>query len=432
MEYERLRRSSDIVDWASAQGSGPTKPTTGSWVERPIRPVFGPIWVCPGWNEMSPVDLWRSTSCLPGAPAQALSALTNGNLAQFTELVDSDLVDLDASYPEEGHTTLLQTAVHLGIHQAVVHLLDRGAKPDRYNTLLKLAPIHVALAEESRASKETIELLIRSLSENSLDARDWAGQTPLHLAAKRGDQGLSVLMLLVDKGANVGAIDSRAGHTALDMAAMVDCWRAVERLASAGALASPETLKVLEAKRPQSVKSLGLREALEKPRNSDADLVEALFRDLPSCPGVSPTQTWCDLVSSAGPNTLETLVGGQSLVQVASERGLADHLALLLQAGAAPNVVDENQHSGSSPLMLAAEAGRPEVLTLLLHHPDVRLEDVDVATRKNVLLEIMSKPLQGLDLTYQPDFSACLEDILELLEGWKRKEKRRAILNLQV
>ena len=71
-------------------------------------------------------------------------------------------------------------------------------------------------------------------------------------------------------------------------------------------------------------------------------------------------------------------------------------------------------------------------MTLLLHHPDVRLEDVDVATGKNVLLEIMSKPLQGLDLTYQPDFSACLEDILELLGGWKRKESRRAILNLQV
>ena len=381
---------------------------------------------------MSPVGLWRSTSCLPGAPLQALAALKNGNMAQFAELVDSDLVELDATYPEEeGHTTLLQTAVYAGNHQAVALLLDRGAKADRYNSLLKVAPLHLALAEESKASSETIELLIRSVSGNALEARDWAGQTPLHLAAKKGDQGLHALSLLLDRGVNVGAMDSRAGHTALDMAAMVDCWRAVERLARAGALASPDTLKILESKRPQSVKSLGLREALEKPKTSDAARVETLFRDLPSCPGTSPSQAWQDLVESAGPKTLEIPVGGQSLVQVAAERGLADHLAVLLRAGAGPNVNQETE-SGSSALLLAAEAGRPEVLTLLLHHPDVRLEDVDAATGKNVLLEVMGKPLQGLHLTYEPDFSACLEDILGLLESWKDRENRRAVVNFQV
>ena len=293
-----------------------------------------------------------------------------------------------------------------------------------------MSPLHVALSEESKASNETVELLIRSVSGNALEARDWAGQTPLHLAAKKGDQGLPALSLLLERGVNVGATDSRAGHTALDMAAMVDCWRAVERLAKAGALASPDTLKVLEAKRPQSVKSLGLREAFEKPRTSDAAVVEALFRDLPSCPGTALSQAWQDLVASVGPKTLE-IPNGQSLVQVTAERGLADHLKMLLRAGAAPNTTQE-ANSGSSALLLAAEAGRPEVLTLLLHHPDVRLEDVDTLTGRNVLLEVMSKPLQGLDLTYKPDFAACLEDILEVLEGWKDKENKRAVVNFQV
>ena len=131
----------------------------------------------------------RSNSCLPGAPLQALTALKNGNIAQFTELVDSDLVELDATYPEEGHTTLLQTALHLGNHQAVTLLLDRGAKPDRYNSILKVSPLHVALSEESKASNETVELLIRSVSGNALEARDWAGQTALHLAAKKWGPG---------------------------------------------------------------------------------------------------------------------------------------------------------------------------------------------------------------------------------------------------
>ena len=78
------------------------------------------------------MELWRTTSCLGSASSQALGALEAGDLALFTEVIDSDTVGLDDTYPELGHTTLLQTALTLGHHGAVRLLLDRGAAPDRW------------------------------------------------------------------------------------------------------------------------------------------------------------------------------------------------------------------------------------------------------------------------------------------------------------
>ena len=360
----------------------------------------------------------------------ALAALRAGSLEQVAQMVATDSLDLDATYPEEGHTTLLQTALHLGDHQAVALLLEHGAKPDRYNSVLKLAPIHVALGPESRATSATIALLVGALSSPALEARDWGGQTALHLAAGLGDRGLEVLELLLERGVAVGARDSRAGHTALDVAARADCWKAVERLARAGANAAPDTMELLEQRRPRSVASLGLRQAGGQQDLGDAALTDALFRQLPSSPPAAPSPAWQkDLtLATTRPAVLDLPTGGQTLVQVAAERGLVEHLELLLQAGASPTLATPGSRSA---LMLAAEAGRPEVLHLLLQHKDTRLEEVEEGSGRNVLLEVMSRSLQELNLTYQPDFGECLNKVLSTLGKWKDKQGCRAIVNLQ-
>ena len=50
--------------------------------------------------------------------------------------------------------------------------------------MLKVSPLHVALGPSSRAAYQTVELLVEALGPGALEARDWAGQTPLHLAAQ--------------------------------------------------------------------------------------------------------------------------------------------------------------------------------------------------------------------------------------------------------
>jgi ankyrin repeat protein len=371
--------------------------------------------------------LCRATSCQP-APALALQALRQGDLARLQHLLDPAALDMDASYPEEGHTTLLQTALHLGNHSAVALLLEHGAGPARYNSRLKVAPVHVALGPEGGAEDQTVALLVAALPPGALEARDGAGQTALHLAAARGEQGLPALELLLARGAEPGARDGRAGHTPLDLAALADCWRGVERLARAGGTASPGTLQLLEQRRPASVRSLGLREAAERPPVGDSALAQALLLELPS-EQAAPSPAWLELLARAPPAALDLPAGPLTLLQAAADRGLTDHLVLLLEAGAHPGVTAP----GTRPaLLLAAEAGRPEVLRPLLHHPDTRLEEVEGQAGRSALLELTSRPLQGeLGLTYSPDYPACLEPLLAALEAARDLEWRRAVVNQQ-
>ena len=359
----------------------------------------------------------------------ALEALKNGDMAQLSECVDSDTLDLDATYPEAGHTTLLQTALQLGNHRAVVLLLARGAEPHRYNTVLKLAPLHVALGAGSKASQQTLELLVRALDPEALEARDWSGQTALHLAALRGEEGVKILQVLLTRGAGVNTRDSRGGHTALDMASLAGCWKAVERLASAGGLASPDTLKHLETKMPNTAKSLGLRKALEQPLRSSAAVAEALLSQLPSDFSDGVSKEWEQLLNTASPSDLDISTGVQSLVQAAADRGLVRHLELLLKAGASPNTTTPS--SPASPLLLAARAGNLKVFSLLIRNKDTALDDLDEDLKQNVLLTVLHQPLADLGLSPAPDYCGCLEVLLPVVESLKDKARCRALVNQQ-
>ena len=66
----------------------------------------------------------------------------------------------------------------------IAHCSAQLPSPPRYNSVLKVSPLHVALGPSSRAGYQTVELLVEALGPGALQARDWAGQTPLHLAAQ--------------------------------------------------------------------------------------------------------------------------------------------------------------------------------------------------------------------------------------------------------
>ena len=101
-------------------------------------------------------------------------------------------------------------------------------------------------------------------------------------------------------------------------------------------------------------------------------------------------------------------MGQSGLVQKCVERGLAQHLELLLEQGADPNTTTLEKQT--SPLLLAAEQGRPEVrellpillllflhllltfivqvLQLLVSNPRIRLQEVEPHLKQTVLHQV--------------------------------------------
>ncbi|CAG0909270.1 unnamed protein product, partial [Cyprideis torosa] len=99
------------------------------------------------------------------------------------------------------------TCLHLfallpGYHPVVKLLLARGADPKAVTSFLNQTPLHLA------GTRETATVLIENGAE--VNARDRRGQTPLHLASRRGRR--SIVDLLLTHGADVLATD-RWGKT---------------------------------------------------------------------------------------------------------------------------------------------------------------------------------------------------------------------------
>lgn len=77
---------------------------------------------------------------------------------------------------------------------------------------------------------------------------------------------------------------------------------------------------------------------------------------------------------------------GQTALMLAVSHGRNDMSRLLLDAGAAVNLQDED---GSTALMCAAEHGHAEIVKLLLNHPecDSNIVDVDGSSALKIALE---------------------------------------------
>merc|ERR1719483_1617309 len=90
-------------------------------------------------------DICRALSCVENPQKSVLEALKLGNLRDLSDLLAEDVaVDPNAEYDEENFSTLLNIALEIGNTKSMKLLLAGGAKPDLFNSVRKLTPIHLA------------------------------------------------------------------------------------------------------------------------------------------------------------------------------------------------------------------------------------------------------------------------------------------------
>lgn len=129
----------------------------------------------------------------PGRPLDACEAAALGDVTALRAAIETD-DDARVRRSSDGWTPL-HLAAFFGHDDAVRLLIDHGAPLDAHSTnALRNSPLHAALAGR------TLPLLVRRLVFAGADvtARDANGNTPLHLAASRGNEALCDLFLARD------------------------------------------------------------------------------------------------------------------------------------------------------------------------------------------------------------------------------------------
>jgi ankyrin repeat protein len=245
-------------------------------------------------------------------------------------------------------------------------------------------PLHLAALRGHRPVAESM-----LASGASVDASDQYGLTPLHLAALRGHQ--SIAELLLASGAYIDA-KGKSGTTPLRLAvqeghmAIVELMKEHEpeyTIHDAALLGDLEKVQTLLLEKPDLVSSrdgLGypaLHWAAEKGHKDVADLIltnkaEVNLHDAALLGDLTRAQT----LLTDDPNMANDRDSdGQTPLHWAASRGHTEVAKLLLASNAEVNA---ESNSGETPLQLAAIGGHKEAAGLLLVH------NADITAKNNL------------------------------------------------
>ncbi|KAJ4456797.1 putative serine/threonine-protein phosphatase 6 regulatory ankyrin repeat subunit B [Paratrimastix pyriformis] len=326
-------------------------------------------------------DCLRQVLALAGCFPDISAAFQNGDLEFLRSILDGGF-PLEIREPT-ANQTLLHMACQSGHIALVAELLARGADLEATFTgggrALHLACLH--------NHSDLVEFLITQGAE--IDACDQAGCTPLHRTAMAGL--VDVTRVLLAHGAQVDIAD-RSGWRPLLLAATHGHAEVAGMLIDRGALLEPPFQKGLT---PLALAAMGGHTAtlqvllgrgapIERPiaggstplhlaaRHGHKEALAVLLQagadpEAADCDGSTPLHMAARkghmeaarVLIRNGASVTATTKGGLTPLHVACGAGVpAPLVALLLQAGASPEALDNN---GYRPLDHAAPAARPQL-----------------------------------------------------------------------
>ncbi len=390
-----------------------------------------------------------------------MEALKEPNLQLFSDLLSepgasstggdsSSALDVNKAYPEEKQKTLLHVAVEDGNLEAVKMLAAAGADPNLQNRLTGQTPLHVLAAK--RPSAQCAKVLLAMGSDVNAVASG-SGKTALHFLVRKCLEGESAheamecLRLVVETRVELDRADNSGGQTPLYLAAKADTAHSnylpvLTCLLSHGAdwslkcAAETNTIReiikakisrqdfsALEEQVAAGLELGGYQTLASAVRDSLVGLInEAEMQQSPE-----NLAAFRSALTSALPADLcSGNVGQPTPLQRAAELGLAQHVELLLDAGA------DAAHfaPGTLPAALAsARRGHANVLRTLVQRctGNSLLTPRDPQTGATLLHCVLRRPMAGgLSLAHrdmEERYEECLKVLLEnsSLEGELKK-----------
>ena len=251
--------------------------------------------------------------------AHAAVALNKPEMLQSMISKDPTLLEKRTSFSK---STLLHYAAREGNVRIAKMLLNQGVSVDSRDKAGR-TPLHLAAGH---GKGEMVDLLLKEGARGDAAVNGWWGQTPAHLASERGY--LDVLQKLQSYGVDLSAEDQN-GETALHYAARGRAEEAVRFLAEAGVRVDGMNREC--------------QSALHLAATGQGDCVNAL------------------LLLGANPNATDE--NDRTPLHVAAKFGVTDVLQALLEAGASVSALDERGHL---PIHLAARNGHDSCVQLLI------------------------------------------------------------------
>ena len=369
-----------------------------------------------------------SVGCSGQPEASALAALQAGDLTAFSDALGERDGELGATVWLNkgwgpGQTPLLETAVLTPDRARYVEVLvAAGARADLVGGASGLAPLHLVARAGDPASLAVL-LTDPGADANVRAADRRGGWGPLHFAAQGSSPGhrACLQLLLGTEEVQVDLRDIGAVQTPLALAVEAGQQASVRLLLEQGA--DPD-LKcgrktVREYMResmpgldPGAVTVLKRKEVMEDLEDKLLSLVKETSRhDTSYLAKLGAFRCLARCVREGG----EDRQLGEVLA-LAAEKGLEQHVALLLRRGAGPN-------SREQPLLEAACRGHHGVIGVLLADPRTDLAVLKVNTGETVLHMVLKMEQDGVAAG---DYEACLA---ELLQGETRQRAMAAIVN---
>jgi len=358
----------------------------------------------------------RTTSigCVQEPQANALIFLKNEDLRSFTDIINSSDVEAGASI--EGHWinqsvdgdseegTLLDIAVRLKKHPFVKNLVRVGAIRDQLNQKTGLSPLHTACQDGDvqmlailMADDDKVDVNVRASDRKG-------GWTPLHFAAQSNTEGhVKCLEYLLDNDeADVDVRDNRAIQTPLFVAVNSKNLPAIKSLIKNGAnldlKCGRKTIREYLKENlpdfdPKSVRVVKSREIMLNLEDKMMDLLKTTRKNGENARAdLANFRTYTRFIKS-----LEDPSSLNEVFNVACEKGLHEHVLLLLKKGVNPN-------NREKPILEAAYKGYYQVLEVLVKDPRTELL-VEKSYTKETILHLILK--MEFEQASKDDYENC-------------------------